>query len=66
MAVNSVSSPIDLIASNSSKAHQQQEQNQARRDVAPDHDNDDHATQAAKPTVNSSGQTIGSIVNTKA
>lgn len=70
MAVNPVSTPIDLVASNSSKVqqqhHEQREVHQANRDVTPDHDNDDHAAQAAKATVNTSGQTIGTIINAKA
>jgi hypothetical protein len=69
MPVNSVSSPVDLIASNSSKVQQPQEQqeaHQASRDVTHDNDSDDQATQAAKPTVNTSGQTIGTIINAKA
>jgi len=67
MPVNSVNSPIDLVASSRSKPQQeQQEVHQSGRDAAPDNDSDDHTVQAAKPTVNTSGQTIGSIVNTKA
>ena len=71
MAVNPVSTPIDLIASNSSNKvqQQQQEQNevhQASRDVTPDNDKDDQTTKANGPTVNTSGQTIGTIVNAKA
>jgi hypothetical protein len=69
MPVNPVSTPIDLIASNSSDKIQHQEQrelHQAHRDVAPDNDNDDQATQATKPTVNTSGQAIGTIINAKA
>jgi len=68
MPVNSISSPVDLIASNSSKVQQQEqrEAHRASRDVTPDHDRDDQAAQAAKPTVNTSGQTIGTIINAKA
>lgn len=80
MAVNPVSTPIDLIASNSSNSNkiqqqsnkvqqQQQEQNevhQASRDATPDNDKDDQTTKANGPTVNTSGQTIGTIVNAKA
>jgi hypothetical protein len=67
MPVNSVNSPIDLIASSRGKLPQeQQEVHQSGRDGAPDNDSDDQTAQAAKPTVNSSGQTIGTIINTKA
>jgi hypothetical protein len=67
MPVNSVTSPIDLIASSRGKLQQeQQEVHQSGRDASPDNDSDDQTTQAAKPTVNTSGQTIGTIINTKA
>ena len=69
MPVNSVSSPVDLIASNSNKVQQQQEQreaHQANRDAAPDNDRDDQTSQATKPTINTSGQAIGTIINAKA
>ena len=76
MPVNPVSTPIDLVAaSNANKVHQPQQQqqpqeqsevHQASRDATPDHDNDDQSSQATKPTVNSSGQTIGTIINAKA
>ena len=67
MPVNSVTTPIDLVASSRSKQQQeQQEVHQSGRDAAPDNDSDDQSVQAAKPTVNTSGQTIGTIVNTKA
>ena len=58
---------IDLTASY--RAQPQQEQNevhQAGRDMTPDNDSDDQTVQPQKPTVNTSGQTIGTIVNTKA
>lgn len=55
---------IDLTASYHAKPQQEQnEAHQVQRDVTPDHDNDD---KSAKPTVNTSGQTIGTIINTKA
>jgi len=67
MPVNPVNSPIDLIASSRGNLQQEhQEVHQSGRDTAPDNDRDDQSIQAAKPTVNTSGQTIGSIINTKA
>ena len=67
MPVNSVTSPIDLIASSRGNLQrEQQEVLQAGRDSSPDNDSDDQTTQVAKPTVNTSGQTIGTIINTKA
>ena len=69
MAINPVSTPIDLIASNSNKVQQQQEQNevhQASQDVTPDNDKDDQSAKANGPTVNSSGQTVGTIINATA
>jgi len=67
MPVNSVTSPIDLVASSRSRLQQeQQEIHQSGRDAAPDNDSDDQTSQAVKPTVNTSGQTIGTIINTKA
>ena len=67
MPVNSVTAPIDLLASTHSKLQQEhQEVHQSGRDAALDNDCDDQSAQAAKPTVNTSGQTIGTIINTKA
>jgi|GEM_PF-2433554 hypothetical protein len=67
MQVNSATSPIDLVASSRSKLQQEQhEVHQSGRDAAPDNDSDNQSAQAAKPTVNTSGQTIGTIINTKA
>ena len=67
MPVNSVTAPIDLLASTHSKLQQeQQEVHQSGRDTTPDNDRDDQTSHAAKPTVNTSGETIGSIINTKA
>ena len=67
MSVNSVSTPIDLTASNRTTLKQeQQEVHQTKRDTTPDHDSDDQSTQATKPSVNTSGQTIGTIINTTA
>lgn len=55
---------IDLAASYQAKPQpEQHEVHQAQRDASPDNDSDDHSS---KPTVNTSGQTIGTIVNTKA
>ena len=67
MPVNSVTSPIDLVASSRSTLQQeQQEVHQSRQDIAPDNDSDNQTAQVAKPSVNTSGQTIGTIINTKA
>ena len=68
MAVNSISSSnIDLTASYGVKSQQEKnEVHQATRDVTPDNDSDDQATKSTQATVNTSGQTIGTIINTKA
>jgi len=60
-------SPIDLTASYGVKPHQEQsESHQSGRDVKPDSDADNHTTPSTKPTVNTSGHTVGTIINTKA
>ena len=68
MPVSSVSSSnIDLTASYGVKSQQEQnEVHQATRDVTPDHDSDDQGSKQAQATVNTQGQTVGTIVNTKA
>lgn len=66
MSVNLVST-IDLTASNGVKPQQEQsEVHQAARDVKPGNDSDNHKALETKPTVNTSGQTIGKVINTKA
>ena len=67
MTVNPTTN-IDLTASFQAKPEPQREieQNkvhQVEANVAADNDSDD---QSVKPSVNTSGQTIGTIVNTKA
>jgi hypothetical protein len=67
MDVNSVSYSIDLTASSGAKPRQEQnEAHQSGRDVTPDNGNDAQAAQATKPTVNTSGHTVGTVINTKA
>jgi len=72
MAINPVSTPIDLIASNSNKVQQQQQQQeqkevqQASQEVTPDNDKDDQSAKGNGPSVNSSGQTVGTIINATA
>ena len=68
MAVNSVSNAnIDLTASYGAKLQQEQKEVQpAGRDVTPDNDSDDQAAKSTQSTVNTSGQTVGTIINTKA
>ena len=68
MAVNSVSSSnIDLTASYGVKSQQEKnEAHQTTRDVTPDNDRDDKTEKTAQATVNTSGQTVGTIINTKA
>jgi hypothetical protein len=78
MYVNATSSSnIDLTASYGTKLQRErQEAQQAGRDVTPDNDSDDQAAKttpssvqaikSAQPSVSSSGQTVGTIINTKA
>ncbi len=67
MAVNSVSSSIDLTASYGVKSQQeQQEVHQGGREVQRDNDSDNHTASESKPTVNTHGETVGKIINTKA
>jgi len=68
MAVNSVSSSVDLTASYGVKSQQEQQQevHHARHDVKPDNDSDDRAASESKPSVNTQGETVGKIINTKA
>lgn len=64
MQINPSDNNIDLTASFPvAPKKEQAEAHQAQRDVAPDHDTDD---KSSKPTVNTSGQTIGTLINTKA
>ena len=56
---------IDLTAIYHSKPQpEHNEVHQSGRDATTDNDKDDQ--QSTKPTVNTSGQTIGTIINTKA
>ena len=58
-------SPIDLTASYGIKPHHEQsESHQSRRDVKPTSDN--RTAPSTKPTVNTSGHNVGTIINTKA
>ena len=67
MDVNSVSYSIDLTTSSGVKPRQEQNKaNQPGHGTSPDNGGNGHAAQEAKPTVNTSGQTVGSIINTKA
>jgi hypothetical protein len=66
MAINPTTN-IDLTASYHAKPQpEQNEIHQAGEDNTPDNDSDDQTVQSAQPTVNTSGQTIGTIINTKA
>lgn len=67
MPVNPVSSnTIDLTASYGAKSQREQQEVQpAQRDVTPDNDSDDK-TNKAQPSVNTHGQTVGTVINTKA
>lgn len=66
MSINPTTN-IDLTASYSAKPGQEQnEVHQTGRDITPDNDSDDQTVQSTKPTVNTSGQTIGTLINTKA
>ena len=66
MDVNSVSYSIDLTTSSGVKPRQEQnEAHQSGRNVTSDNDSDSQATLTAEPTVNTSGQTVGTIINTK-
>lgn len=68
MAIDSVAtSNIDLTASNHVKSPQEKnEVHQSARDARPDNNSDDHAAQSQRATVNTSGQTVGTIIDTKA
>ena len=68
MAIDSVSSTsIDLTASYGVKTQREQQEVQpAQRDVAPDNDSDDKDAKTSQPTINSYGQTVGTVINTKA
>ena len=67
MPINPVSSPIDLTASDRTNSQQEhQKVQQVSRDAIPDNDSDDQSAQGSKPSVNTSGQTIGTIINTTA
>lgn len=64
MPINSTTN-IDLTAIYHSKPQPEHtEDHQSGHDVTTDNDNDDQ--QPTKPTINTSGQTIGTIINTKA
>lgn len=67
MAVNSVSSSeIDLTASYGVKSQREQRETpQASHGASTDNDGDDKDAQL-KPTVNLHGQTVGTLINTKA
>ncbi len=67
MAVNSVSSSSLVNAMYTRFQPEANEAQKAGRDVRNDGDKDDGRTQAAaKPTANTIGQTVGSIINTTA
>ena len=66
MPVNPTSN-IDLTATYHAKSQPEHgEVHQSKHDTKPDNDADDKTVQSAKPTVNTSGQTIGTIINTTA
>jgi hypothetical protein len=68
MAIDSVvASNIDLTASYQVKSpREENEVHQAARDARPDNNSDDHAAKLHQATVNTSGQTVGTIIDTKA
>jgi len=68
MAIDSVpSTSVDLTASYGTKTQREQQEVQpAQRDVAPDNDSDDKRGRPSQPTLNSYGQTVGTLINTKA
>lgn len=68
MAVNPVSAnSIDLTAAYGARSQREQQAVQPpQRDVAPDNDQGDRGSNTSRPHVNTQGQTVGTLINTKA